>query len=526
MKIIAVFLAITLLFSIIPASAGVITVGLKDADHTSIQDAVNAANCGDIILVQSGIYYENILINKPLTLKTADSDSFDVIIQPENFSNHIFHITSSNTSIIGFKLTGKEDNRSLSGIYLDSADYCLIQNNTISNVEDGILLSSSHKNEIEGNFLFSNTLHGTNISNSNSNTLSENKLFNNRYGIIVQSSTHNTISNNNASANENYGIALLNANDNAVKENIAAKNKYGICLTSSFGNKVENNNVVTNAFSGAILWKSEDNIFENNNLSFNGESGLSFITQNRNNEILNNEISHNNIYGILLDSNEGNIIRNNTLIDNEKGIQVKKTADNQFSANTIDDRLTLEKITYAFLTLISIGMLFYLKKKALLLKSMVVLAIVALVALLAILAWYFPFESGIKDNVEITNIQWTSSETINEDYTRKLSMDLVYNNKDAYPLKLEDTIPVDIHISSVSAANTSRDFSLLHKESLTLDYLEKCRYNTSLDLKNEKQNVLVEIYTKIYYEYPNPVYGDTKWEQIGMAVRDIDPNGS
>ncbi|WP_048063273.1 right-handed parallel beta-helix repeat-containing protein [Methanococcoides burtonii] len=510
----------------IPASAGVITVGFKDADYNSIQNAVDNASIGDLIVIQSGIYSENVLINKPLTLKTVDNNSLSTIIQSTNSSNHIFHIISSNTSIIGFKLTAKAENRPLSGIYIDDVDHCLIQNNTISNVEDGILLSSSHENEIEGNSLFSNNLHGISISNSNNNTISENKLFSNRYGIIVQSSSYNTISNNNASANENYGIALFNANGSAVKENIATKNKYGICLTSAFDNKVENNNVVTNIFSGAILWKSEDNTLENNNLSFNRDSGLSFVTQNRNNEILNNEISYNNRYGIFLNSNEGNIIKNNTLINNEKGIQVKKAADNHLSANTINDRLTLQKLMYSFLILISIGMAFYLKKKSLLLKSMVILTIVALVVFLGIIAWYFPFESGIRDNVEITNFQWVASETINENYTRgKLSMDLVYNNKDAYPLILGNTVPIDIRISS-RAVNTSEDFSLLYKKSLTLEYLETYRYNPLLDFKNEEQNVLVEIYTKRYYEYPNPVYGDTSWEQIGMAVANINPNRS
>lgn len=39
------------------------------ADYTSIQAAIDAAQDGDVIEVQSGIYYENVNVDKPLTLR-------------------------------------------------------------------------------------------------------------------------------------------------------------------------------------------------------------------------------------------------------------------------------------------------------------------------------------------------------------------------------------------------------------------------------------------------------------------------
>ena len=43
------------------------------ADSTRIQDAINNASAGDTILVYSGIYYENVVVDKSVTLKGIDN---------------------------------------------------------------------------------------------------------------------------------------------------------------------------------------------------------------------------------------------------------------------------------------------------------------------------------------------------------------------------------------------------------------------------------------------------------------------
>ena len=237
MKINIILMILLLTILIIPVSAKVITTGFKNADYTSIQEAVDNANDTDIIIVHSGIYSENILINKPLTLKPADNDS-NVIIKGTNSSNYIFHIKASNTSITGFNLKGETGSKLSSGMYLDNVKHCQISGNSISNVKDGILLSSSQENNIEDNYLFSNYLHGINISGSDNNSISKNRVFSNLYGIIVESSNSNIIVRNNASLNESYGIALFKTNKSIVNDSIVTGNKHGICLTSSFNNKI------------------------------------------------------------------------------------------------------------------------------------------------------------------------------------------------------------------------------------------------------------------------------------------------
>ena len=39
-------------------------------NYTAIQDAINNASSGDVIIVGDNIYYENLVINKSITLKS------------------------------------------------------------------------------------------------------------------------------------------------------------------------------------------------------------------------------------------------------------------------------------------------------------------------------------------------------------------------------------------------------------------------------------------------------------------------
>lgn len=52
---------------------------LVPQQYNSIQDAVNNATMGDTILISSGFYKENIIINKVMTIKNASTSSTVII---------------------------------------------------------------------------------------------------------------------------------------------------------------------------------------------------------------------------------------------------------------------------------------------------------------------------------------------------------------------------------------------------------------------------------------------------------------
>ena len=66
-------IVIALLLLMGSAQGVTLIVCQKGCNHGSIQAAIDAANQGDIIEVQSGMYYEQINVNKDVTLKGIDT---------------------------------------------------------------------------------------------------------------------------------------------------------------------------------------------------------------------------------------------------------------------------------------------------------------------------------------------------------------------------------------------------------------------------------------------------------------------
>ncbi len=66
------------------------------ADYSRIQDAINNARSGATVLVYSGMYDENVIINKPLILKGIDNGWGGPIIKSITF-------TAQNGTFDGFK---------------------------------------------------------------------------------------------------------------------------------------------------------------------------------------------------------------------------------------------------------------------------------------------------------------------------------------------------------------------------------------------------------------------------------------
>jgi len=66
-------------------------------DYAKIQWAVDNATAGDTIIVRDGIYYENVNVNKQLTLR-SENGSANCVVQAVNPYDHVFYVIADNVT--------------------------------------------------------------------------------------------------------------------------------------------------------------------------------------------------------------------------------------------------------------------------------------------------------------------------------------------------------------------------------------------------------------------------------------------
>ncbi len=175
------------------ANAAELTVAPYGADFTGIQAAIDWAFPGDTIRVNSGLYTEEIQIDKQIILLGIDSGAGMPVVDTEGKGNAV-EVRVDGCTIQGFA----------------------IRNSTLF---DGIRISSSN------------------------NTVRENTILNMAQGIYLQSAMKNTIYGNTITGSSRAGIALDASNDNVIMENSLVKNSVGIALDGfSLSNRVYRNN--------------------------------------------------------------------------------------------------------------------------------------------------------------------------------------------------------------------------------------------------------------------------------------------
>ena len=210
-----------------------------DDYFSTIQDAVNAANDGDTIIVCPGTYNENVYVDKSVEIRSYSQNPEDTVVKGLNFDDYVFYVTADDVKISGFTVA-----EAFFGIFLRSNN-SRIENINFSNIiQEGIRLYYSSNNIIANNTINSIIYFGIYLKCSSNNTITDNTISNNGCGIyLYYSSCNNTIANNNISSNNYRGICLDNSN-------------YNIIYLNNF----INNTIQAISFNSENIWNSTEKI--------------------------------------------------------------------------------------------------------------------------------------------------------------------------------------------------------------------------------------------------------------------------
>ena len=240
--------------SIKPLSSGNILYvgGNGTGNYSKIQDAINDSSDGDTVYVydDSSPYYENIVVDKPITLKGENKET--TVINGSD-SEIVVNISSDNVILSGF--TVLNHGNSSDSIIFVQANYTVISGNIIKVYDGfGIDINYTEYTTISGNIIFSNTSEGffdkgfggIFIYEGKNNNISRNIIknfiggivfgYSNNYSIYRNTIINNTFAINPAGFSINDVISLNNISDN----------RWGIYALNCFNCKIIKNNFIGN----------------------------------------------------------------------------------------------------------------------------------------------------------------------------------------------------------------------------------------------------------------------------------------
>jgi len=269
--------------------------------YLTIQSAIDVPETEDehTIFVRSGTYYENVVVDKTLSLVGEDKSA---TIIDGNQTENVVIVTASNTRISDFTIQNSGNVAGDVGVYLFHVSNCLLSRCRIVNNNEGVRVGGG-----SGAY----------------NVIVENEVNDNNAGVTLVMCAYNSIVNNTITNNTHWtsgwGICLADSYQNTVSSNIIVQNSNGIWVdTPSFnptGNEISKNYIAENSHSGVLLQYSHGNYITANKF-FDNSRSISFEVYCDDNIITENTIE-NSIYGIdFVQSNRNNQFYHNNFINN------------------------------------------------------------------------------------------------------------------------------------------------------------------------------------------------------------------
>jgi len=274
-------------------------------DYPTIQEAINHADDGDTIVVKAGTYYENVIVHKPLTIKSQSGAENTIVctVDPKTGKN-VFEIKADDVEISGFTIRDST-NRTISGdpfnpssyvdacgiyagtctgikiirnivknnfegvVFADCSDILVSENQITGNIHEGIRIvySSSatlaKNNIISNHFPMQSTSTGLVIFHCSNSSVMENQIVANDNGAVVSNSQGITVSSNSITDNAFHGLNLVSSHSNTVFGNIMRNNTYGICPSGSTNTQIYENTLQENEYGIAFYGASNNFVYHN-----------------------------------------------------------------------------------------------------------------------------------------------------------------------------------------------------------------------------------------------------------------------
>jgi nitrous oxidase accessory protein len=297
------------------ADARTWTVGGAGADFPFIQPAIDAAVSGDVIRVRRGVYRENLVVAKTLTIVGEDypvlmgtgvgtvvriaargcelrgfaieesgggeTNEMDAAVQVTSDANRVvdnrmrrvfYGVVVSNGShneVIGNDIRGISDRpfgRRGDGVYLYRAPDNLVARNRISGERDAIYFQYAPRGRAVDNIV-SDSRYALHDMFSDDAVIARNELRDSAVGANVMNSRRIRIEANRILRNRGVpgvGLTLKDCDDSTIEDNLIVENARGLLIDGSSTNRFTGNTLRANDTAVSVFSSAERNAFGGN----------------------------------------------------------------------------------------------------------------------------------------------------------------------------------------------------------------------------------------------------------------------
>jgi nitrous oxidase accessory protein len=297
------------------ADARTWTVGGAGADYPVVAPAILAASDGDTVVVRRGVYREDLIVDRTLTLigegwpvligtgagtvveiRASGSEVSGFVIEGSgvgltNQMDAAVHLMGDGNRVAanvmrrvfyGVVIIGTADNevadntiegladlpfgRRGDGVYAFRAPDSRVLRNRIGGMRDGIYFQHTPRGVAEGN-LVERSRYGLHDMFSDGARIEGNTFRDSSVGATVMNSAGITIRGNRIERNRGVsavGLSIKQCDDSLVEDNLIAGNVRGALLDGSSGNRFVRNRFVRNDTAVSLFASAEGNVFAGN----------------------------------------------------------------------------------------------------------------------------------------------------------------------------------------------------------------------------------------------------------------------
>ncbi|WP_236719657.1 nitrous oxide reductase family maturation protein NosD [Neobacillus mesonae] len=293
----------------------------------NLQATIDSMKKGAVLKLENKTYEGNIVIDKPLTLIGQKH----TVIKGDGTGN-VISVKAPHVKLKNLTVTHSSTNRNSSEEYAAIKVYTngnTIEHITIRHSFHGIYLSKAHHNIVRYNDIkgmgkgeIAAQGNGLHVFYAKNNLLSHNRIEGTRDGMFFDYANDNKSYDNNIS-NTRYGLHYMYSDGNIFKRNTFTMNTGGAAVMNSNHLTLEDNQFIVNYGNqsfGLLLLQANDNHIENNTFYMNQR-------------------------GLYIDQATRNLIKHNRIIQNEIGIELWASSNDQiFTLNQISDN-TIPAVT-------------------------------------------------------------------------------------------------------------------------------------------------------------------------------------